>query len=63
MKEPAYKRDGTVYAFKRHTVTYHGNIYGYKSVPLIIDPHDSAELDTEEQWKELEARWNASGRK
>jgi CMP-N,N'-diacetyllegionaminic acid synthase len=52
-----WRRDGTVYAFKRETVTRYRNLYGRDARPLIIDPADSCELDTEEQWAELERRW------
>jgi CMP-N-acetylneuraminic acid synthetase len=53
----AYIRDGTVYAFWRKTVDQHGTIYGQDVRPLIIDPADSCELDTEADWAALEQRW------
>jgi CMP-N-acetylneuraminic acid synthetase len=53
----SYIRDGTVYAFLRRTVAQHGNIYGQNVRPLIIDPADSCELDTEEHWQAVERRW------
>jgi CMP-N,N'-diacetyllegionaminic acid synthase len=56
---PAYIRDGTVYAFKRSTVEQHGTIYGHDCRPLILDPSETCELDTEDQWREVEARWKA----
>lgn len=55
--EPTYIRDGTVYAFWRKTVAQHGTIYGQDVRPLIIDPADSCELDTEQDWMDLERRW------
>jgi CMP-N,N'-diacetyllegionaminic acid synthase len=54
--EPTYIRDGTVYVFWRKTVAQHGTIYGRDVRPLIIDPQDTCELDTPEQWDALEAR-------
>jgi CMP-N,N'-diacetyllegionaminic acid synthase len=54
---PAYKRDGTVYAFWRRTVSRAGDIYGCPCVPLIIPPEQSCELDTESDWREVERRW------
>jgi CMP-N,N'-diacetyllegionaminic acid synthase len=54
---PAYKRDGTVYAFWRKTVDTYGTIYGLDVRPLHIDPADSCELDTEADWIALERRW------
>jgi CMP-N,N'-diacetyllegionaminic acid synthase len=52
-----YRRDGTVYAFKRATVERFRNIYGHDCRPLIIPPADTCELDTEDQWLDLERRW------
>lgn len=54
---PSYRRDGTVYAFWRRTVHVFGTIYGEDCRPLIIDPRDSCELDTEADWIALERRW------
>jgi CMP-N-acetylneuraminic acid synthetase len=56
---PRYIRDGTVYAFWRKTVDQHGTIYGQDVRPLIIPPEDTCELDTEQDWAALEARWKA----
>jgi CMP-N,N'-diacetyllegionaminic acid synthase len=55
--EAAYMRDGTCYAFYRKTVEQHGNLYGQDVRPLIIDPADTCELDTEADWTALERRW------
>jgi CMP-N,N'-diacetyllegionaminic acid synthase len=52
-----YIRDGSCYVFRRETVTEHGNIYGEHIKPLILEPHETCELDTEEQFREVEARW------
>ena len=54
---PAYRRDGTVYAFWRRTVSENRNIYGHIVKPLIIPADESCELDTPEQWAEVERRW------
>ena len=53
----AYMRDGTVYCFRRETVERHGTIYGKDCRPLILDPSESCELDTELDWAEVVARW------
>ena len=53
---PAYIRDGTVYAFRRSTVTRYGNIYGQDVRPLIIPPEETCPLDTEADWAEAERR-------
>jgi CMP-N,N'-diacetyllegionaminic acid synthase len=51
-----YKRDGTAYAFWVKTLREH-TIYGYDVRPLILDPSETCELDTEEQFAEVERRW------
>jgi len=51
-----YIRDGTVYAFRRSTLTKHGHIYGRTVVPLIINPMDTCPLDTPDDWREAERR-------
>lgn len=55
----AYLRDGTVYAFRRRTVTWHGTIYGQHVRPLIIPSDESAPLDTQADWDALERRLRA----
>lgn len=57
----AYRRDGTVYAFMRRTVENYGSIYGGHCWPLIIDPSETCELDTESDWLEVERRWLEKG--
>ena len=52
--EKAYSRDGTVYAIRRETIE-RGSLYGDKCVPLIIPPHESCNIDTEEDWQRAEA--------
>jgi len=54
--EQTYIRDGTVYVFRRKTLDC-GNIYGRDCRPLILEPHETCELDTELQWAEVQARW------
>ena len=51
---PAYARDGTIYAFRRRTVERHGSIYGPDCRPLVIDPEDSINLDSMEDWAAAE---------
>jgi hypothetical protein len=46
-----------VYAFWRRTVSRAGDIYGCPCLPLIIPPEQSCELDTEDDWQRVEARW------
>jgi CMP-N,N'-diacetyllegionaminic acid synthase len=54
---PVYKRDGTVYAFYRATIEKRGTLYANCAIPLILEPHETCELDTELQWAEVQARW------
>jgi CMP-N,N'-diacetyllegionaminic acid synthase len=54
--EPAYIRDGTVYAFWVKTLKS-GTLYGRDVRPLIIPPEESCELDTEADWADVERRW------
>lgn len=58
---PAYRRDGTVYAFYRATVEKRGSIYGHFALPLIIDPAETCELDTEADCLDVERRWLEKG--
>ncbi len=53
----SYRRDGTVYAFWRRTASVYGHIYGRYVRPLIIPPGETCELDTLEDWAEVERRW------
>jgi CMP-N-acetylneuraminic acid synthetase len=52
----AYVRDGTVYAFRADTVRKHKSLYGPKSLPLVIDPHRSINVDTQADWEAAERR-------
>ena len=51
---PAYSRDGTVYAIKRQTIES-GSLYGSHCVPLVIPSHESANLDSEDDWIRAES--------
>lgn len=53
---PVYIRDGTVYAFRRSTVSDERDIYGMDCRPLIIPASDTQALDTPEDWLEAERR-------
>lgn len=55
-QQPAYKADGTAYAFWRKTVTEYGDIYGHAVRPLIIPASETCPLDTPEDWAEAERR-------
>jgi len=51
--EPAYSRDGTVYAIRRETIGL-GSLYGDSCLPLVIPSSESVNLDTEEDWRRAE---------
>ncbi|HXG87681.1 MAG TPA: acylneuraminate cytidylyltransferase family protein [Vicinamibacterales bacterium] len=53
---PAYVRDGTVYCFRRETLTRHGNLYGADCRPLLIAAEESLTIDTPDDWSEAERR-------
>lgn len=55
--EPAFSRDGTVYAIRRRTLDG-GDFYG-RCEPLIIPASESVNLDTEEDWQFAEFRAQA----
>jgi CMP-N-acetylneuraminic acid synthetase len=48
--EPAYSRDGTIYAMWRDVLMEQGDIYGSDSRPLELQPGESINLDTEDDW-------------
>ncbi|MCK6585158.1 MAG: acylneuraminate cytidylyltransferase family protein [Anaerolineales bacterium] len=52
----AYSRDGTVYAFRRDVLIHKLNIYGDDCRPLIIPRDRSCNLDTMEDWDEVEQK-------
>lgn len=51
---PAYSRDGTIYAFWRDVFINKQNIYGDDCRPLLIPRDESCNLDTIEDWREVE---------
>ncbi len=53
---PAYRREGTVYAFWRATLERFGNIYGDNCQPLVLDPRESLSIDTPADWDEARVR-------
>lgn len=49
--EPAYTRDGTVYAVRRDVVVIEHDLYGQDCLPLVLDEHESVVLDTDADWE------------
>ena len=52
----AFKRDGTVFLTRRDVLLEKRSFYGDCCVPLVMDPADSLNIDTEEDWKAAEQR-------
>jgi CMP-N,N'-diacetyllegionaminic acid synthase len=52
----AYSRDGTIYAFWREVFMTKRSIYGDDCRPLVIPKHLSCNLDTMEDWGEVEKK-------
>jgi len=50
----AYSRDGTVYAFRRDTLSRYNSIYGPDCRPLVIDAEESLSIDTPRDWADAE---------
>lgn len=46
----AYVRDGTVYAFWRHTLERYGSVYGARCLPLIVPAEESITIDAPADW-------------
>ena len=53
---PAYRRDGTVYVFRRDNVSWNHTIYGTRTRPYILPASESFTIDTLEDWDEAERR-------
>lgn len=51
---PVYVRDGTVYAFRRELIQ-RGTPYGDDCRPLVLEPFESVNLDSIEDWARAEA--------
>jgi CMP-N-acetylneuraminic acid synthetase len=58
--EPAYARDGTVYAVRRDVLVLEHDLYGRDCRPLVLDEHESINLDTETEWAVAEARLDSA---
>ncbi len=53
---PAFYRDGTIYVTRTSVVLNGGSLYGSKVHGYRIDPRFSVNIDTEEDWKSVQAR-------
>lgn len=59
--EPAFSRDGTVYAVQRDVLMGRNSIYGDDSRPLVLSSEESINLDTLDDWESLEALFARRG--
>jgi CMP-N,N'-diacetyllegionaminic acid synthase len=58
---PAYHPDGSVFAVKTEVVIREHSLRGKRMVGGISPANEAADLDTEEQWRELEQRLKSLG--
>lgn len=54
--EPAYSRDGTVYAVRRDVLVGRHDLYGSDCRPLVLAAGESVNVDSAEDWAEAERR-------
>jgi CMP-N-acetylneuraminic acid synthetase len=54
--EPAYSRDGTVYAVRRQVLVERHDLYGDDCRPLLVPAEESVNVDSAEDWAEAERR-------
>ena len=51
----AYRRDGTLFLTRVNVLREDRNFYGRRCLPLTIDPADSLNIDSPEEWAEAES--------
>lgn len=56
---PAYRRDGTIFLTRTEVIIEQRSFYGSRCVPLFIDPGESLNIDTPEDWIEAERVFSA----
>lgn len=52
----AYRRDGTLFVTRVEALREFRNFYGERCLPLELDPSESLNIDTPEEWAEAEER-------
>ena len=52
----AWRRDGTIFLVRREVILEARSFYGTRGVPFFIDPAESLNIDTPEEWEEAEGR-------
>ena len=53
---PAFSRDGTLYLSRTRVILEQRSFYGRRCVPLMMDPQESLNIDSVEDWDEAERR-------
>jgi CMP-N-acetylneuraminic acid synthetase len=56
---PAFHREGSVYVTRSHVVLQRGNLYGDRTIPYILRPEDTVNIDDPEDWARAEAMLEA----
>lgn len=55
---PAFYRDGSVYVTRSRVILETGSLYGERVLSYEMNPEFSINIDTEEDWKQLEERFS-----
>ena len=53
---PAFHRDGSIYVTQREVIFQRGRLYGNSVQGYVMNPAFSANIDTEDDWKQVEER-------
>ncbi len=59
---PAYHPDGSVFVVKTEVIMREHSFRGKRTMGAISPENEAADLDTEEQWRDLEQRLKSAGR-
>ena len=57
----AYRREGTLFLTRSEVILEQRSFYGERCVPMPLDPSESQNIDTPEEWEEAEARLVGQG--
>ncbi|MEX2160720.1 MAG: acylneuraminate cytidylyltransferase family protein [Anaerolineales bacterium] len=59
--QPAYAREGTVYACRRDVLMEKGSLYGDRCLPLVVSREEAMSLDTVDDWRRAEEAIEGDG--
>lgn len=54
--QPSYARDGGCYAFRVESFLHTGDLYGTKTLAVVVPDDEACNLDEEKDWREAELR-------